>query len=197
MAENIKVKFYLDPACPWCWRTSLWIREVAKVRPIAIEWDFFSLTMVNKQAANLQGLNSPSEPALRTLAMARRMGGNQAVGDLYLAIGQARHEREAKLDDLEMIRAALREAKLDEKLLDEALSDASTIEEINRSHNYIVEQKAIGVPTMVLNQNGTETMPIFGPVITDVPKGEDAGQMWDHVAWLTERSDFFELKRNR
>lgn len=197
MAESINVKFYLDPACPWCWRTSLWIREVAKVRPIAIEWDFFSLSMVNKQADNLAGLNSPSEPALRTLALARRTGGNQAVGDLYLAIGKARHEREAKLDDLEMIRAALQEAKLDEKLLDEALNDPSTIEEINRSHNYIVGQKAIGVPTMVLSQNGKETMPIFGPVITDVPQGEEAGEMWDHVAWLTQRTDFFELKRNR
>jgi len=37
----------------------------------------------------------------------------------------------------------------------------------------------------------------FGPVITSVPTGEDAGELWDHIAWLATRDDFFEYKRSR
>jgi hypothetical protein len=34
-------------------------------------------------------------------------------------------------------------------------------------------------------------------VITSVPTGEDAGELWDHIAWLAARDDFFEYKRSR
>src|ERR1700694_1966722 len=121
MSEQTKVQFYLDPACPWCWRTNLWIREVAQVRPIEIEGDFLSLSMVNKQASSLEGLNSPSEAALRTLVLARRKDGNDAVARLYLALGEARHSRQEKLEDQAVVKAALVKAELDENLLQQAL----------------------------------------------------------------------------
>ena len=35
------------------------------------------------------------------------------------------------------------------------------------------------------------------PVVTSVPTGEDAGELWDHIAWLAARDDFFEYKRSR
>ena len=39
--------------------------------------------------------------------------------------------------------------------------------------------------------------PIFGPVITQVPTGEEAGELWDHVRTLSTKDYFFELKRTR
>ena len=42
------VDFYLDTACPWSWRTSVWMREVQKVRDVDVHWKFFSLEVVNK-----------------------------------------------------------------------------------------------------------------------------------------------------
>ncbi len=195
--KQTSVKFYLDPACPWCWRTNLWIRQVEQTRPVQVEWDFFSLSMVNKQSESLAGLNSPSEAALRTLVLARRQSGNAGVARLYLAIGQAHHERKVKLDDHEMIGAALSEAGLAPNLLEQALADPTTLEEINRSHNYVVGLKAFGVPTMILSRDGQESLPVYGPVITEVPSGEEAGQLWDHVAYMTWQPTFFELKRTR
>ena len=40
------IDFYFDPSCPWAWRTTLWIREVEKVRPIEVTWKFLSLAKI-------------------------------------------------------------------------------------------------------------------------------------------------------
>jgi hypothetical protein len=38
---------------------------------------------------------------------------------------------------------------------------------------------------------------IFGPVVTPVPRGEDAGRLWDGVLLVLATDGFFELKRGR
>src|SRR2546428_302065 len=88
------VDFYFDPICPWAWRTSLWIREVAKVRPIDVEWKFLSLDLANRAAGNppKEGHLRSWKP-LRAMALARRQGGDAAGDRLYLAVGRARPER--------------------------------------------------------------------------------------------------------
>jgi 2-hydroxychromene-2-carboxylate isomerase len=189
--------FYFDPICPWAWRASLWIREVAKVRPIKISWDFLSLAAANAGKDSLQQVHSQSETAFRTMALARRLGGNEAVDKLYLALGYARHDRKEELNDPRTIEAALTEAGLDTSLLSQALEDLSTLEIVQNSHSYIMERKGFGVPTLVLKDGDRESPAMFGPVISKVPEGEEAGQLWDRVEWLMWQPDFFELKRNR
>jgi hypothetical protein len=49
------------------------------------------------------------------------------------------------------------------------------------------------VPTIVSSSGKG----IFGPVISTAPRGEEAGELWDKVAWLLEKETFFELKRDR
>ena len=44
-----RLTFYFDPLCPWAWLTSLWIREVRRLRPLEVEWKFFSLAGVNER----------------------------------------------------------------------------------------------------------------------------------------------------
>ena len=50
-----------------------------------------------------------------------------------------------------------------------------------------------GVASLVID--GSE--PVFGPVIIPVPTGEEAGELWDHVAAMSTKGYFFELKRTR
>lgn len=191
------VAFYLDPACPWCWRTSMWIREVQKVRPVAIDWKFFSLEEVNKaEGATVDWENGRSAPALRVLALVRRKLGNEAVDRFYHALGQARFVNEKQYKDEGVVEDALRAAGLDPALKAEALADQSTADEILGEHKEIVGRVgAFGVPTLVLDDDKGPAM--FGPVISSIPEGEDAGEMWDHTLWFTRRNDFFELKRSR
>jgi 2-hydroxychromene-2-carboxylate isomerase len=187
------VDFYFDPICPWAWRTSLWIREVAKVRPIDVRWKFLSLEEINRPAGTLKESHLQSRGPFRAMALARRLGGEEAVDRLYLALGKARHERKEDLSEASVVTAALQEAGLSPDLLEEAMGDPSTEEEYLAEHRAVVEQGGFGVATLVIG--GCE--PMFGPVIDDVPSGEEAGRLFDHVADLCKLPYFFELKRGR
>jgi len=37
----------------------------------------------------------------------------------------------------------------------------------------------------------------FGPVISPIPRGDDAGRLWDGVLLVAGSDGFFELKRSR
>ena len=75
MDNQTSLRFYFDPVCPWAWRTSLWIREVAKVRPLSIEWDILSLQAVNKGKDSLKETHFKSEKGFRIMALLRRKYG--------------------------------------------------------------------------------------------------------------------------
>ncbi len=90
----VNIDFHFDPACPLAWRTFLWIREARKIRPINITWRFFSLEVVNrKEGVTPDYQNDGSWAAHRTLALARRQGGNEAVERLYLTLGADKTSR--------------------------------------------------------------------------------------------------------
>jgi 2-hydroxychromene-2-carboxylate isomerase len=188
------VDFYFDPSCPWAWRTALWIQEVAQVRPIEVTWKFLSLAKINEADDYAQESHAASHATFPLLARARERFGNDAVYRLYVALGQARHERKESLADPAVIERALQEAGLDPAWRTEAAAESGMEERILAEHQEGVERHgAFGVPTISINgQRG-----FFGPVITTVPSGEDAGELWDHLSWLAARKDFFEYKRSR
>ncbi|HZT97494.1 MAG TPA: DsbA family protein [Chloroflexota bacterium] len=186
--------FYLDPICPWAYRTSLWIREARKVRPIEIEWKFLSLRAVNEGTENLKDAHSMSQNAFRLMALARREHGEEAVDRLYETIGRARHEERQDIGDVDVLKRATQEAGFDPELVDRALADESTLDEVQTDHQSGVECGAFGVPTIQLNG---ECGGFFGPVISEVPEGEAAGRLWDHFAWFANEPSFYEIKRVR
>ncbi len=97
------INFHFDPACPLAWRTALWMREVREVRPVDVTWRFFSLEVVNrKEGVTPDFQKDGSWAAHRTLALARRQGGNAAVERLYLALGAAQHGRRESIRDVEL-----------------------------------------------------------------------------------------------
>jgi 2-hydroxychromene-2-carboxylate isomerase len=190
------IRFYFDPLCPWAWQGAKWIREVRSVRDIDVEWRLFSLFLINEHHEELEpetrhGMLFP----LRVLALARREGGNEATERLYWAIAERLHEVQPRGEMTELLlRDVLDGAGFAPSLLDRALADPSTEGEVVAEHEALVsEVRAFGVPTIVLPSGKG----IFGPVKALAPTGEAAGELWDHVRWLTEQDDFFELKRLR
>lgn len=193
MTETIS--FHIDPLCPWAWQGAKWISEVRSVRDIEVRWGLFSLFLINEHHDELEDDRPRMLLPLRSLALARREQGNEGLERLYFAIGRALHEVQPRPEaDEDFVRAAAGSAGFDEGFLRRALDDPTTEKEVEEEHAAVVEAvKAFGVPTIIL-PNGRG---IFGPVKAVAPTGEAAGELWDHVRWLTDQDDFFELKRIR
>lgn len=185
--------FYFDPLCPWAWRASQWIREVQRQQRLDVDWRIFSLGEAN-------GIDEPRYwLPVRLIALAKARHGSDVVGPLYEAIGTRLHESDEDSGEPESLEKSLRDAlsqvHLDPSLLDEAMRDSSTMDEVRDSH-YDAQQRygAYGVPWLVIP--GCD-FGFNGPIIDEVPRGDEALELWRHASWLLSRPYFYEFKRER
>lgn len=188
------VAFYFDPACPWTYRVSQWLREARQVRPIDVSWKFLSLYEINHPSGNVRDTHVQSYATFPVLMLVRERYGNEAVDRLYAALGRSRHEAGHFFNEPGVIEAALQEAGLDPALKDEAAADSGLEQKMLAEHRDAVERLgAQAVPTLSIDGDRA----IFGPVIGSVPTGTEAGEFWDHFVWLAGREDFYEFKKSR
>lgn len=193
------VQFWFDPLCPWAWITSRWILEVEQVRPVRADWRIMSLAYLNLIQHEGKNLSdeylermSKAWGPIRVVAAAAEEKGPDILGPLYTAIGTRLHNQ-GRREDPEVIPEALAELGLPATLT--AAADSTEFDEmIKTSHNEAFDQVGLDVGTPVIRIRGNT---IFGPVITPIPRGEAAGQLWDGVALVTATDGFFELKRTR
>ena len=186
---RLAIRFHFDPACPWAWQTSKWIREASAVRDLDIEWRFFSLKMVNSDKPEEASIS----PALRTLALVAREFDNEQTGRLYEALGTRMHDRDEGRS-VAVVKAATKDVGLEEALVDRALEDDDSAEAVRADFHLAVDEVGcFGVPTIVMPSGKG----LFGPVLSTAPTGEEAGELWDHFSYLVEQDGFFEIKRER
>lgn len=195
-ASPHRVRVLFDPVCPWAYRASLWIREVTKVRPLKVEWRILSLEYVNRDKKDdvHLALLRRNRRTLRLLERARQMAGEETFVDLFLRIGEARHEQRRSLTDKKMLETALEKTGMPLRLLSETQNDPKLDAELEASYADAVFQGAIGVPTLYVDGGQT---PFYGPIIDTVPTGKEAVALWEHVRALIQLPCFYELKRNR
>lgn len=189
------VDFHFDVMCPWAYQTSKWIREAAKVRDVTVRWRFFSLEEVNREEGKKHPWERPWSygwSMLRVAAYLRRMpDGNAAVDRFYTAAGMALHEDGLKVHTPEGVAAVLESEGFDRSIVDAAIADATTHDDVRSDHEAALALGGFGVPTLVIDR---ET-PLYGPVITPAPTGEKAGRLWDLVTGWTEFPNLYELRR--
>jgi len=198
VADAIDLDFYFDPACGWAWRTSIWIRRIAAERSINVTWKLFSLTLNNApdDMKNDPSLDTADGVAMeRTIALARRIGGNAAVDKLYVAYGNARHGSKENYAEPAVQKRCLEAAGLPSTLFDEAMADPSTAQEVRTETREAIDKlAAFGVPTLVL---AGSDIGVFGPVIDPVPSGQEALSLWDSVYTSLKQPFLYEMKRTR
>jgi hypothetical protein len=75
-----------------------------------------------------------------------------------------------------------------------AFDDESWDAAVKESHDDGLSLVGDDVGTPIIAVGGAA---IFGPVVTPVPRGEEAGRLWDGVLLCLRTDGFFELKRGR
>lgn len=170
-----RVDFFFDPICPWAWRTSVFVREVASRRELHVCWRFFSLRVLNERrdyAEFPSGYRARHEFGLRILRVAaclREELGDDAVGRLYLACGTELHERgrSAELVASGDVGPILRTAGALEY---SAAADDERMDDVIRSETALAITRVgpdLGTPVITFGSpNGPS---LFGPVLSVVP----------------------------
>lgn len=191
------VRFWLDPICPWCWVTSLWIRDVAPARDLDLQWEPISLLLKNQPAVDSQ-YYAPvkwSYGLLRVLEAVRASDGNGAVGDLYMEFGRRIHQQG---EHGWPVADALAAIGLDPAYGD-AFDDEQWDAEVLRRHDegLALVGPDVGTPIISIPDGDGNEVALFGPVITRVPGTDDSLALWDATAFLARLPEFHELKRSR
>jgi hypothetical protein len=187
--------FWFDPLCPFAWITSRWIGEVEAVRSINTAWHVMSLAVLNEgrdlELAYREAMDKAWGP-VRVIIAAKEQHGDHVVKALYDAMGTQIHDGGQK-DFSIVISKALAECGLPAGLADAATSDEFD-PQLRSSHEAGISLVGQDVGTPVVAFNGTA---FFGPVLTRIPRGEQAGLLWDATVTLASYPHFFEIKRSR
>ena len=197
------VDFFWDPMCPWAWITSRWMVEVQDQRHLDVDWRFISLKVVNEDKdydrfpPKYPEVHELGLKLLRVAAAVREQHGGERIGALYTALGTRIHverdrdslfKEEGVVDVLRSLDlpAELSSAMEDAGALDDAVR-ADTATGLNRTG------KDVGTP--IITFAPPDGPSFFGPVISRIPRGQEALDLWEATERIARFPGFAELKR--
>jgi hypothetical protein len=171
------------------------------VRDVEVKWHVMSLAYLNQDKDIPDDYRRFLEPAwgpVRVLIAAQQKYGDDVLLPLYTALGERIHLGGRRIHEEEdrgrsLIAEALADAGLDQSLVD-AMDDPMYDQAVITSHHEGMDQVGddVGTPTIAVNGSA-----FFGPVLSKIPRGDDAGRLWDGCVAVASFPYFYELKRTR
>ncbi|QVQ52829.1 disulfide bond formation protein DsbA [Spiractinospora alimapuensis] len=198
--------FWFDPSCPYTQLTAQWMTEVEAVRPVRVRWRAMSLSVLNEHRDD----DPEGDPdgylwiAARICAAVQCHHGHDALGRFYAALWPHNDAATTMVDTdtgdvdwLAGLRDALRVAGLPTDLAEVGLG-TDYDDELRRSHTEGVTLLGphVGTPIIATPHPTTPDTQVafFGPVISQVPRGEAAGRLWDATLLVAATPGFHTLK---
>ncbi|MCJ1700034.1 disulfide bond formation protein DsbA [Rathayibacter festucae] len=189
------VDFWFDPSCPWAWMTSRFVDEVTEGRDLDVTWHIMSLAVLNEDQDVSDDYRAFFPRALRYTRLVAAVGereGQEKVKPLYDALGTRIHNG-GRTDVDAIITESLAEVGLDASLA--AYADTDEYDEPMRASHFDGIGRVgqdVGTPVIAIGD-----IAFFGPVISPIPRGEQALSLWDGLVAVASYDGFFELKRSR
>lgn len=184
--EELDVDFWVDPSCPYTWITARWLTEVEQVRPIALRYHVMSLSVLNedKEVDPEGDTEGYLWMPVRICAAVEQQYGQEALRRFITAYGRRVHELGEWGWD------ALGDAGLPGELA--AAAESTEYDQaVRESHERGISLLGKHIGTPIIAAQGAA---FFGPVLSRVPRGEAAGQLWDGVLLVAGTPGFHELK---
>jgi len=199
------VEVFVDPSCPWAWITSLWVKEVAPQRGLAVVWRSYCLEIRDDygvaptvperlREAALAG-HALSHRMLRIFEAARARAGEEAVDSLFVEWGRRFFADGAVRDD-SLLSECVVASFLDPELLGAANDDkwdAPIMESMEVA--YAFGGSKTQTPTIVIDAD--PPYGFKGPVMAPAPTGDAALRLWDAIQVVAREPGFFEITRPR
>ncbi|MCQ6556750.1 disulfide bond formation protein DsbA [Streptomyces sp. C10-9-1] len=196
----LAVDVWLDPACPYTWLTSRWLLEAARVRPLDLRRHLMSLALLNEGRDD-----DPEGDPTGYLMVPVRIGtavlhhhGQQALARFHAALWADRGSAGRTRRWINDPAAALADAGLPAGLA--AVGGSTAYDGILRaSHAEAVRLLGPrpGTPVVAVTdpaERDRGPLAFFGPVLSRVPRGEEAGRLWDGTLLVAGAPGFHELK---
>jgi Mycothiol-dependent nitroreductase Rv2466c len=187
------VDLWCDPLCPWAWVTSRWLLEVERVREVAARFRVMSLAVLNNEPADRLDAWGP----VRVMVATDLAYGPDAVREVYGALGHLIHVDRTPVGR-DLYARALHAARRPHTLANAAITTVYD-EAVRDSHQSAVADVGKIAATPVIRVPGSDGAPVVfvGPVLSSIPRGEGAGDLWDGIARAARTGGFVELRRRR
>ncbi len=195
LSSAADVTFFFEPECPWTWRASRWLADVAGRRGLQVDWAPLSLYVVNQDRPSdpLRCLLEVAFRALRLVAALRAEGRHADNGRFYAELGGLLHDGGADLTDAIAHQAAERAGVTDAL---GALDDDAWDAEVRRCTEGAVASAGPDVGSPVITIPDADRG-LHGPIMGCVPTGDEADALWTVVVTFLGAPELFEIKRGR